>query len=137
MVREKYRYVVIRVTTTNKGPFNTNQLLKEIIETATNYLTDHQFSITIPKLIIADYWPYNRIVILKILRSGIPHISSLLEQIATVSNVSCTIKHIYTSGIIKKAKQWVIRTEKRNRNKGIASNKPKPSSARPDWSSIV
>lgn len=114
MVREKYRYVVFSAHTGKA--LSSYDIYKSIEKYASASMSDWEYAMTIPKLKVAEYYPTMRIGIVKVLLSGLPNIRKLLTSPLKIKEESVMFSVIKVSGIIKKAKQWIIETEKKKKN---------------------
>lgn len=117
MVLEKKRYIVF--TTSGKDYINTKEIEKGIVKKANLELDDWEYSMSIPKMKVVEYYPALRIGIAKVLLSGVESIKRLFEQPVELDRSILFIKIVKISGIIKKAKKWIVeqnaKEKKRNR----------------------
>ncbi|KAH9386743.1 ribonuclease P/MRP protein subunit POP5 [Nematocida major] len=107
MVREKYRYIVFRI----KGgkAISAADLEKAIQDSASSNLSDWDYAMTAPKMKVVEYYPVLEIGIVKVLLSGVSHMHEMLKSPLSIRDVQFSATAEKTSGIIKKAKKWILK----------------------------
>lgn len=115
MVREKYRYVVFRLecTTGRRGPVSQKDIENAVRDYANRLLDDWEYAYSIPKLRVVEFYPSISLGIIKVPLSGYSSLKKVLPLIRAVGVSGCRISHAKTSGIIKKAKQWMLHHTKK------------------------
>ncbi|KAI5189401.1 hypothetical protein NEMIN01_0464 [Nematocida minor] len=109
MVLEKKRYIVF--TTNSSAVFTTQDVRKGIVNLANSELTDWEYALTVPKLKVVEYYPALRIGIAKVILSGVANIQKIFEKTVSVNESNLSVKVVRISGIIKKAKKWIAKTQ--------------------------
>ncbi|EIJ88889.1 hypothetical protein NEPAR06_0589 [Nematocida parisii] len=109
MVREKFRYIVF---TTHYNTAITPAIIhKGIHNSANSILSDWEYAMTMPKLKIAEYYPHLGIGIIKVFLSGVESIQKIFRQMIEVNDLIIRCEIIRTTGIIRKAKKWILKNK--------------------------
>jgi len=109
MVREKYRYIVCQIENVREPSIISEKSLYRALQSCADaVLTDWEYAAVFPKTKMAEYFPYNRLGIFKVPLIGKRAAIRALEEIREIDNFACSVRPIKTSGIIKKARKWII-----------------------------
>ncbi|KAI5185132.1 ribonuclease P/MRP protein subunit POP5 [Nematocida homosporus] len=114
MVREKYRYIVLKISTPSNRPLlnlSAKPLLHAIERAAAANLNDWDYAYTIPRLQVTEFWPYLGLCIIKVLLVGKNTLYRLVPYISTINDQSCQITPLKCSGAIRKSKQWILQNK--------------------------
>ncbi|OAG30168.1 ribonuclease P/MRP protein subunit POP5 [Nematocida displodere] len=117
MVREKFRYVVFRLECLdNEAPVSRSVSEKELFfqlkDQAARVLGDWEYAESVPKMKLALFYPVTGIGVVKVPSSGKEAFYRVLQSISAVGGRQCKLSPLKASGIIKKAKRWIVRSLK-------------------------
>ncbi|EHY66235.1 hypothetical protein NERG_00931 [Nematocida ausubeli] len=110
MVREKFRYIVF--TTKYNKELVPADIYKGIANSANEILSDWDYAMTMPKLKIVEYYSHLGMGIVKVFLSGVESIHKIFSQVIEVNGLITQLHIVKVSGIIKKAKKWIINNQK-------------------------
>lgn len=106
MVREKYRYIVLRIDPPIKISERDFHIAVESV--ARECLSDWEYACSIPRLRIVEYYPYNSFLIIKVQHCGKDAFYNVLQKITQVDGYTCSLSSLICTGAIRKAKTWIL-----------------------------
>lgn len=111
MVRVKHRYVVLSLGAHSARELNitTEDIFLAVRSLSKSMLDDWEYADVVPGLRVAEYYPYTRVAIVKVASAGLAPLLRVIKHLTSIRDYPCTPEIVKVTGIIKKAKQWLVK----------------------------
>ncbi|KAI5190301.1 ribonuclease P/MRP protein subunit POP5 [Nematocida sp. AWRm77] len=110
MVRVKHRYILLSVCTGNSQRLSASSedLFQSVKALSNSMLGEWEYADIFPNFQVAEYYPYAKLAILRVPTPGVPSLLRVLKAVRSVKECPCTLEVEKVTGMIRKAKKWIV-----------------------------
>lgn len=108
MVREKFRYILLKVEgMPGRVRISEGEIYSAVEQHAKIILDQWECSYLLPRMKIVEYLPYNHLLVMKVLLKGKDPFYRVLEEFRGTKDFQYTLRPMKCTGIIKRIKSLI------------------------------